>query len=557
MTADKDGYEPLTVIGSGSFGVIRKCRRKSDGKVFARKEIEYRKMSEKEKKQLVAEVNILRELRHPHIVRYYERFVDKENCLMYIYMEYCEKGDLAQLIKGMRRRKQLMSEDMVWRILGQLTQALHQCHTGGGSKKTSSHPPVLHRDIKPDNVFIDSHNNVKLGDFGLSRVMDESEFARTYVGTPFYMSPELISESRYNVKSDIWALGCLIYELCTLDPPFQAKTQEQLARRIKQGTVPPLPSAYSRELKYIVECMLKTRPESRPSTADLMEHFKIKETVIERVRQAPRTDRILFPSSPTAAVAAASPSRPSIDEQVKSRVVALDARQAALDAREAMLATREAEFSTSFAIREEELRNTLTQKEAELRQQQEALRLSEQMLRKGEEEMRAREEALKRQMADLEVQQKALAEKHAALVNPSAAAMTAIPRRPLSEASNVTNKDSSRVAGILGFYGLNRRKSATQAKQPTTPPLITPPTSAPTSGGWRKAFSRESPPSSTNVTPLRRAVTEREWMKRPTPGEVSDVHDLVENFERFAVGSPIGRKMMTEEEFSIMMHTSP
>lgn len=89
-----DNYDPLEMIGSGSFGIIRKVRRRSDGKVLARKEIDYRKMGEKEKRQLVAEVNILRELKHPNIVRYYERFVDRENCLIYIIMEYCEGGAL-------------------------------------------------------------------------------------------------------------------------------------------------------------------------------------------------------------------------------------------------------------------------------------------------------------------------------------------------------------------------------------------------------------------------------------------------------------------------------
>jgi NIMA (never in mitosis gene a)-related kinase 2 len=81
-----DAYESLEPIGSGSFGVIRKIKRKSDGKILVRKEIDYRKMSEKEKVQLVSEVNILRELRHPNIVRYYERIVDRENCLIFIIM---------------------------------------------------------------------------------------------------------------------------------------------------------------------------------------------------------------------------------------------------------------------------------------------------------------------------------------------------------------------------------------------------------------------------------------------------------------------------------------
>lgn len=243
-----DNYEPLETIGSGSFGIIRKVRRISDGVLLARKEIEYRKMSEKEKKQLVAEVNILRELRHPNIVRYYERFVDREKCLIYIIMELCEGGDLAAVIKRCRREKRYIPENIVWNLLSQLLLALNECHN------SPSHNTILHRftqskfsDIKPDNVFLDKFLNVKLGDFGLSRTITnpEIEFAQTYVGTPFYMSPELAEDSKYNAKSDIWAVGCLIYELCALEPPFQAKTQTILTAKIKVGKISNLPSHVS------------------------------------------------------------------------------------------------------------------------------------------------------------------------------------------------------------------------------------------------------------------------------------------------------------------------
>ena len=121
--------------------------------------------------------------------------------------------------------------------MSQLLLALHECH------RSDTHPTILHRDIKPDNVFLDKLLNVKLGDFGLSRIIENPhvDFAKTYVGTPFYMSPELVHESRYNTKSDIWALGCLIYELCALEPPFQATTQAALANKIKAGKIPGLP----------------------------------------------------------------------------------------------------------------------------------------------------------------------------------------------------------------------------------------------------------------------------------------------------------------------------
>ncbi|KAI9137076.1 kinase-like domain-containing protein [Paraphysoderma sedebokerense] len=279
-------YEPLNVIGKGSFGMIRKVRRVSDGKILARKEIDYRRMSEKEKRQLVSEVNILRELKHPNIVRYYERVVDKEQCRIYIVMEYCSGGDLGSLIEKCRKEGKIIPEPTIWSFLAQLSLALLECHHTHSSKSPTG-SSILHRDIKPDNVLLDDKNNIKLGDFGLSTVVSNpiEEMRKTWVGTPFYMSPELINESTYNTKSDIWALGCLIYELCALHPPFQADSHPGLAMKIRQGRVPPLPNHYSAELGRVVRTMLCGVPDKRPTAADLCKHEKIKVIIKERETQ--------------------------------------------------------------------------------------------------------------------------------------------------------------------------------------------------------------------------------------------------------------------------------
>lgn len=98
-----ENYEKIQEIGKGSFGSVSKIKRKSDGRILVWKELNYGKMSEKEKQQLVSEVNILRELRHPNIVRYYDRIIDKERSRIYIIMEYCEQGDMAALIKRCKK----------------------------------------------------------------------------------------------------------------------------------------------------------------------------------------------------------------------------------------------------------------------------------------------------------------------------------------------------------------------------------------------------------------------------------------------------------------------
>ncbi|KAF8812023.1 Pkinase-domain-containing protein [Phlegmacium glaucopus] len=288
-----DQYEPLDVIGNGSFGIIRKVRRKTDGVIFARKELNFERMSERDRKQIVSEVNILKDLHHEHIVRYHDRYVDREAGILYILMEYCGGGDLSTIIKQATKQSRPLPEDTIWNYFLQILLALHHCHhpnahvgTASGSSANvtgamdadvnSRRTQILHRDLKPDNVFLDANNTVKLGDFGLSKALAQASFANTYVGTPYYMSPELMQEKAYDSKSDIWSLGCLIYELCALKPPFhEAKTHAELSIFIRNGRIPPLPRGYSQALTSVIKSMLNLNPAMRPSAAQLLQHERL------------------------------------------------------------------------------------------------------------------------------------------------------------------------------------------------------------------------------------------------------------------------------------------
>lgn len=120
-------------------------------------------------------------------------------------------------------------------------------------------------------VFLGKDNSVKLGDFGLSKMIKSHDFASTYVGTPYYMSPEICAAERYTLKSDIWSLGCIIYELCAREPPFNAKTHYQLVQKIKSGKYPALPDCYSPELSSTIRECLRVNPDERPCTFDLLQ----------------------------------------------------------------------------------------------------------------------------------------------------------------------------------------------------------------------------------------------------------------------------------------------
>ncbi|RMZ86179.1 hypothetical protein DV737_g239, partial [Chaetothyriales sp. CBS 132003] len=284
--SDHDKYELQEVIGRGAFGLIRKVRRKADGFILCRKEINYLKMSQKERDQLHAEFSILSTLKNPHIVEYFHREHLKQSQELYLYMEYCGGGDLGTIIKALKKKREYAKEEFVWRILSQLVVALYRCHYGvdppepgtdfarqkdtRATLKGKECVMILHRDLKPENIFLGDDQSVKLGDFGLSKLMQSHDFASTYVGTPFYMSPEICAAEKYTLLSDVWSVGCIMYELVTHEPPFNANSHLQLIQKIRKGEFKPIPSIYSKDLANVISSCLKVNPQHRPDTASLL-----------------------------------------------------------------------------------------------------------------------------------------------------------------------------------------------------------------------------------------------------------------------------------------------
>ncbi|XP_027447039.1 serine/threonine-protein kinase Nek3 isoform X3 [Zalophus californianus] len=244
-----DGYVVLRVIGEGSFGRALLIQQESSNQLFAMKEIRLPKSlsgTQNSRKEAV----LLAKMKHPNIVAFRESFEAEGH--LYIVMEYCDGGDLMQKIK--HQKGKLFPEDMM--CLG-----VNHIH-----KKR-----VLHRDIKSKNIFLTQNGKVKLGDFGSARLLSSPmAFACTYVGTPYYVPPEIWENMPYNNKSDIWSLGCILYELCTLKHPFQANSWKSLILKICQGSLCPLPSQYSCELQHLIKQMFKRNPSHRPSATTLL-----------------------------------------------------------------------------------------------------------------------------------------------------------------------------------------------------------------------------------------------------------------------------------------------
>ncbi|ONH69995.1 Serine/threonine-protein kinase KIN3 [Cyberlindnera fabianii] len=247
-------------------------------------------MNQKERSQLVAECRILSELNHPNIVQYVHHAHIPERHMLFLYMEYCDGGDLSHIIKTYRNSNEYLPEGIIWNIFTQILMALYRCHYGVNSPLitniyqdleyptiTDQTRVIIHRDIKPDNIFL-ANGNFKLGDFGLAKSLNtEMEFASTCVGTPYYMSPEVLLDKPYSPLCDIWSLGCVIYELCALHPPFQAKTHLQLQQRIQEGRYPSIPGHYSNALRRVIDSCIQVDLQQRGSTFEILQdlHFKI------------------------------------------------------------------------------------------------------------------------------------------------------------------------------------------------------------------------------------------------------------------------------------------
>ncbi|XP_006877005.1 PREDICTED: serine/threonine-protein kinase Nek5 [Chrysochloris asiatica] len=253
-----DKYDVIKAIGEGAFGKAYLAKGKSDNKYCVIKEINVAKMPIQEKEASRKEVTLLAKMKHPNIVTFFSSFQEKNN--LFIVMEYCDGGDLMKRIS--RQRGVLFSEDQILGWFVQISLGLKHIH----DRK------ILHRDIKSQNVFLSKNGMVaKLGDFGIARALNNSmELARTCVGTPYYLSPEICQNKPYNNKTDIWSLGCVLYELCTLKHPFEGSNLHQLVLKICQARFAPISPKFSRDLQSLMSQLFKISPRDRPSINSIL-----------------------------------------------------------------------------------------------------------------------------------------------------------------------------------------------------------------------------------------------------------------------------------------------
>ena len=245
-------------LGKGSYGIVYKVKNKDTNEVYVIKQIPLKGLSQKEINEVRQEAKILSSINSEFVVKYYDSFEENDN--INIVMEYCDEGDLNDFIIKKKEENKLIEEDLIWNIFIKITIGLSHIHK----------MKILHRDLKTMNIFLKSGFQVKIGDLGVAKILLKNSFAKTLIGTPYYLSPEICQEKPYNNKSDVWALGCILYELCTFKHPFEAKNQGALILKIMNNTPENIDNYYSKDLRDLIYLLLEKESQKRPSCLDIL-----------------------------------------------------------------------------------------------------------------------------------------------------------------------------------------------------------------------------------------------------------------------------------------------
>jgi len=248
---DNVSYRRLRLLGQGSFGKAFLARDLSNNELCVMKQVRVERMDAKARDTAVREAVALRRVRHPNVVRFRQVFV--RSGWLCLVMDFADGGDLCAAVKERAKARVPFEESAVLECFAQVADAVAYVHM----------QKMVHRDIKSRNIFLCRTGKALLGDFGLVRLLEHTcELAQTRVGTPYYLSPEIIKKQPYNYKTDVWSLGVLLYEMAALQRPF-AGTLETLPKAILRGSYEPLGPHYSQGLHQLVAGFLQVEPSTR------------------------------------------------------------------------------------------------------------------------------------------------------------------------------------------------------------------------------------------------------------------------------------------------------
>ena len=255
-----ENFEIINKLGSGGFSKVYKVKRKIDNQIYALKKVQILNLSEKQKMSSLNEIRVLASINSKYVVNYKEAFLDEKDSTLCLVMEYADRGDLANRIKEQKKKGKYFNEKDIWRVFIQLVKGLKSLHD----------LEILHRDIKSSNIFLFSDGTAKLGDLNVCKILSNNVLGHTQAGTPSYAAPEVWMEKPYGLKSDIWSLGCVLYEIISLHCPFRGENVVELYNRILVGEFSRIPNKFSDDLNWIILHMINLDPDKRFSCDELL-----------------------------------------------------------------------------------------------------------------------------------------------------------------------------------------------------------------------------------------------------------------------------------------------
>ncbi|XP_078108312.1 serine/threonine-protein kinase Nek10 isoform X2 [Sander vitreus] len=258
-----NGYSILEHLGTGAFGSVFKVRKQSGQNLLALKEVNLhkpafgndKKSRDSNVEKIISELTIVKEqMTHPNIVKYYKTFLEGDK--LYIVMELIEGVPLAEHLNSLKEKQQTFTEDRIWNIFIQMCLALRYLH---------KEKRIVHRDLTPNNIMLGEKDKVTITDFGLAKQKQENSKLTSVVGTILYSCPEVVKNEPYGERADVWALGCILYQMATLQPPFYSSNMLSLASKIVEAVYEPIEEgAFSERVTDMIRWCLSPDADQRP-----------------------------------------------------------------------------------------------------------------------------------------------------------------------------------------------------------------------------------------------------------------------------------------------------
>ena len=243
-------YKIIKKLGEGGFGSVQLIL--INNKSYALKII--KNIDKNDINKYEKESKILSSLNSKYIVKYYDSYFENDN--YYILMEYAGDSNLKTYIKSFKDKNQLIEENIIEKIIRQICLGLKKIHKN----------KIIHRDLKPENIFINEKNEIKIGDFGISKNIESKIYASTIIGTERYMAPEIIKKEKYNNKVDIYSLGCILYELFTLNEYYIDKIIDNKEGKINQDI-------YKEKWQNLIDLLVKKEHNERPDIKEVYNYI--------------------------------------------------------------------------------------------------------------------------------------------------------------------------------------------------------------------------------------------------------------------------------------------